>query len=370
MTKILFYTSVFQNVENGPSKFVNILKELNGKQDIEIQFLSEDISYENETCIKLNFKSYKYLFFLNFFLKNLLIFYKIRKLIKSNCYDVIWYNNTIDGLISSFLLKSVKHIGMINDDSSINASIKQYGFTYKYLRHKLFQSLERLSCLSQNIIVINSLYLKKLLLSRYKVNPEKVNLLYKSIDTRIYKSNCLSINTAKTIKILFVKTDFERGGLINLIGALNNLDYKFELTIIGPSTRLINTVLNHENIGTNILIKPLGNQTQDQVFDHLINHHIFCTPSYMEALGVANMEALIHKTPVVYSNVGGIPEVMDFGRNGFVAEPNVESLSNAIKLCIISYQSRNEKTSNGYNFVLENFSKDKMLKNFVKITLN
>ena len=43
-------------------------------------------------------------------------------------------------------------------------------------------------------------------------------------------------------------------------------------------------------------------------------------PSRAEALGVAFMEALASGTPAIGSNVGGIPEVLDQGRAGWLVD--------------------------------------------------
>lgn len=370
MIKILFYSSVFQNVENGPSKFVNLLKELNERSDVTIHFLSEDILVENENEKKLKFKSFKYLKFLNLLLKNIFLLYKIKRLNKTENYNVVWYNNAIDGVLSSMVINSVKHIGMINDDTSILSSIEKYGLSIKYIRQKIFQIYERIACLVFDKIVVNSNYLRDILFSRYTIKREKLFLLYKAIETNTNNSNKLILDEKKAIKVLFVKSDFIRGGLLNLINALSNLPYKFELTIIGANPNNFKIAIDKLEFGNNILLNILGLKSQSQVFDEMVNHHIFCTPSLMEALGVANMEALIHKIPVVYSNVGGIPEVMDFGNNGFAAEPNIDSLSNALHQCIVLTKNRNIKRKSGYDFVKENFNKEKMLNNFLQISHN
>jgi glycosyltransferase involved in cell wall biosynthesis len=80
------------------------------------------------------------------------------------------------------------------------------------------------------------------------------------------------------------------------------------------------------------------------------------------------MEAMIHKVPVVYTRVGGIPEVMDLGNNGFEAEANnPNSLASDISECINNEILRNEKIKKGYVFVKSNFTKKVMLENFTKI---
>jgi glycosyltransferase involved in cell wall biosynthesis len=97
------------------------------------------------------------------------------------------------------------------------------------------------------------------------------------------------------------------------------------------------------------------------------SHDIFCVPSYTEAFGVANIEALAHGLSVVSSRVGGIPEVLDDGKNGWLTEPNnAQNLASAIRECIEKPALRLQKAENGRNFI-KKFSKDQMLNSFVEM---
>jgi glycosyltransferase involved in cell wall biosynthesis len=58
-------------------------------------------------------------------------------------------------------------------------------------------------------------------------------------------------------------------------------------------------------------------------------------PSLAEGFGLAVLEALHCGTPVVASNVGGIPDFVVNGRNGFLVEPrNSEQLADRLSLLI------------------------------------
>ena len=61
---------------------------------------------------------------------------------------------------------------------------------------------------------------------------------------------------------------------------------------------------------------------------------LFLLPSEQESFGLAALEAMAAKTPVISSNAGGIPEVNIQGETGYLAEiGNVKAMSNyAIKL--------------------------------------
>ena len=49
---------------------------------------------------------------------------------------------------------------------------------------------------------------------------------------------------------------------------------------------------------------------------------VFLLPSAQESFGLAALEAMACEVPVVASNVGGLPEVIDHGRNGFLHPPD------------------------------------------------
>ncbi|MCL5990884.1 MAG: N-acetyl-alpha-D-glucosaminyl L-malate synthase BshA [Bacteroidetes bacterium] len=65
-------------------------------------------------------------------------------------------------------------------------------------------------------------------------------------------------------------------------------------------------------------IKFLGKQTS--LVELLSISHVFLLPSQSESFGLSALEAMSCGVPVVASNIGGIPEVVDHNETGFVAE--------------------------------------------------
>ncbi len=62
---------------------------------------------------------------------------------------------------------------------------------------------------------------------------------------------------------------------------------------------------------------------------------IFVLPSIREAFGLVLLEAAIAGLPVVATNVGGIPEIIENGKSGILVEPkDSEDLALAIKLLL------------------------------------
>jgi L-malate glycosyltransferase len=60
---------------------------------------------------------------------------------------------------------------------------------------------------------------------------------------------------------------------------------------------------------------------QDQVYEKLAAADLFLLPSQLESFGLAALEAMACEVPVISTNVGGVPEVVEHGVDGFLVEP-------------------------------------------------
>jgi len=60
---------------------------------------------------------------------------------------------------------------------------------------------------------------------------------------------------------------------------------------------------------------------QDQVYQKLASADLFLLPSQLESFGLAALEAMACEVPVIATNVGGVPEVVEHGVDGYLVEP-------------------------------------------------
>jgi len=87
-----------------------------------------------------------------------------------------------------------------------------------------------------------------------------------------------------------------------------------------------------EQLGISEKVIFLGNSNEiDRI---LCFSDLFLLPSKSESFGLAALEAMINKVPVISSNTGGIPELNEHGITGFLSDVGDvdEMAENALKI--------------------------------------
>ena len=106
----------------------------------------------------------------------------------------------------------------------------------------------------------------------------------------------------------------------------------------------------------------------DQVRNFLDEIDVYGLISGIDMSPLTLQEAQLMKKPVVATNVGGIPELMKDNETGFLVEKgNPEELIEKISFLIDNEEKRDEMGIAGRKFVEENFSWEKIAKEFVNI---
>ena len=91
-------------------------------------------------------------------------------------------------------------------------------------------------------------------------------------------------------------------------------------------------------------------------------------PSYREAQGLAILEAMALRRPVVATAVGGVPEMIDSGRTGLLVPPrDAGALGDAIALLLTDHPLADTLARAGRDFVVASFSIEHMVSAVTRI---
>ena len=148
----------------------------------------------------------------------------------------------------------------------------------------------------------------------------------------------------KKIRLTYIGRLVEVKGvhlLIKAIYALKNQGVHVSLTIVGDGE--YRTVLEKEASELGVADSIRFEGIQRDIGEYLNRTDIFVYPSICEEVfGIALVEAMAFGIPCVANPVGGIPEILLDGYNGFLAkEKTAEGIEVAIKRVIRSYENGN-----------------------------
>ena len=138
-------------------------------------------------------------------------------------------------------------------------------------------------------------------------------------------------------RILFLSNLIKSKGVFTLLDALQILSrkgYSFQCDFVGSSTKEIDAgifALETERRGLSAQVSYKGPKYGDEKERVLDEADIFVFPTENETFGLCLLEAMAHRLPVVTTDEGGIPDIVEDGVCGFICEKrNPEALSGNI----------------------------------------
>jgi glycosyltransferase involved in cell wall biosynthesis len=142
-----------------------------------------------------------------------------------------------------------------------------------------------------------------------------------------------SYTKPKTKKLLFVGRVERKKGIYELLHAVKILkDTNIYLTIVGPFQNNeieINKLCIDFGIENKVDFK--GMVLGDSRFNYFNQADVFVLPSHYESFGIVILEAMAFGLPVIATNVGGIPEIIDRKNSILINKENVNELVSAIQ---------------------------------------
>jgi glycosyltransferase involved in cell wall biosynthesis len=292
--------------------------------------------------------------------------FRLKKLLKGHNIHLIYCADNLSKLIGGIVGKMtrIKVVAHCHDDFKEDSLGKIMRVFYLLLLDKILAVSEKV---------------RKFFKIRERIS-QKVVTIYNGIDTRTYDPDKVdnSIITELGIKEKYL-TIGNIGFMDKAKGQVYLLRAMEKLTadgITGISCIMCGTGPEKENLETFVKEKDLTKQVFFLDFRRDIPKilrilDILVIPSFLESFSMVAIEAMAMQVPVIATNIGGIPEVIDDAETGILIPPgDFEALVKAIKYLIENPQIRKEMGKKGRKKVLERFSIEENVRKTEEVFLN
>lgn len=242
----------------------------------------------------------------------------LRSFIKENKIDIVSTNFTPDKLIVSLTRILIKFKVVGNIHNSLDPNITPINLrTWRSRFEEFFHNriADKVVGVSECAIE-NAKKYRNLRNDNLAVIHSGIIGLKNNVANRQKNKKTVFVTACRFIKI----KGLER--LINIFAHVNNSNTNWELWLIGNGDmeNSLKDKVDFLNLEDKIIFK--GYQKDLVPFYELSDYYI--NSSYNEALGISILEAMSLGLPILGSDVGGVPEVVKDGYNGYLLDFNDE----------------------------------------------
>lgn len=227
------------------------------------------------------------------------------------------------------------------------------GMTKKYCKF-IFNKADKVIVLSESW--------KKFFVSF--VEKDKVFVMHNNVPIKEKLYNMENKRENK-VYFLFLGRQGNRKGIYDLLDVSIKLKQthkeKFKLIIAGDGEiEKVNQIIKKSDLMENVENVGWIDGTEKE---HLLEvANVFVLPSYNEGLPMAILEAMSYHIPCIATKVGGIPEVIENEKNGFLITPgNKDELYNAMNAILVDSEKIEKMGKKAFETVESRFNEEKEL---------
>ena len=212
----------------------------------------------------------------------------------------------------------------------------------------------------QDAITTVSKFMKNFAKEHYNVEKE-IQVIYNFVDPHEFSSEKRLPHDKVTITHVSNFRKVKRApDIIKAFAKVCKITNKVHLEMIGQGPELDYCRDLAISLGINDKVSFRGSLLN--VPQVLCYTDIFVIPSEIEGFGLAALEAMACGIPVIASNAGGLPEVIEHGKSGFLITPgDVDTLAKYMLLLIEDRDLRKKMGDIAHNIAIEKFHPDKIV---------
>jgi glycosyltransferase involved in cell wall biosynthesis len=248
------------------------------------------------------------------------------------------YNTSVPG-VPYFVYTDHTHLSNLNYPD----------FDRRELRSPEWIALERSIYESATVVFTRSTDVAADLVRYYNISPDKIECVYAGSNVDVKNAGEPNNSGYSNKRIIFVGVDWLRKGGAELQEAFRTVLKSHpdaHLTIAGS-----NTPVDLPNCTV------LGPVNASDLSRYYTEASVFCLPTKREPFGIAFVEAMMHRLPIVATAVGAVPDMVEHGVNGFLVEPGkAEPLAQALCTLLDSPQLCQQFGRRSYDKAVERYT--------------
>jgi len=228
------------------------------------------------------------------------------------------------------------------DHTNLNNLNYRYVEPGEYLASPSFHKLERQVYHNATTVFVMSGNIRRSLIEQYGLPPGKTTLVYAGANEKMLAQptsrSMLPVRRSKNI--VFAGKDWIRKGGPLLLKAFKKVLRRIPdatLTVIGcqPKTSIHNC-------------RILGMLPKEKVMEEFSSSAVFCLPTRREPFGMVFIEAMYNHLPVVCTDTGATPEIVEDGRSGFIVPYDANLLAERLCFLLENPEIADEFAENGF----------------------
>lgn len=213
--------------------------------------------------------------------------------------------------------KNINCLLNLCDSNNVEASLRKT--IRSYVLNKNIQYIDK--------FITPSNALKKVLV-KANIDPNKIITINNFLPREEFNT---IPNYANKGYFLFIGSLSQEKGVHYLLEAIKDLPNEIKLKIVG-SGKEENNLKQYAKENNLDNVEFVGFKNKEEIKEYYQNCIATILPcNWFEIFGMTNIESFINGKPVIASNIGGIPEIVEHNVNGLLFEPtNIEQLKEHI----------------------------------------
>lgn len=230
-----------------------------------------------------------------------------------------------------------------------------------------------------NLIVANANYIAKWITGYQKINHRRVITIYNGVDISKFqikidadaKRQEIGLNPEEPIVGIVARVHPVKNHKCFLEAARKVLNEykntKFVIVGDGPLMNELKAFARELGISGNVIFTSTRNDVPELLL--IFDVSVLCSLS--EGMPNAVLESMAAGKPVIVTNVGGCPEIVEDGKTGFIVPSNDSTaLAGKIMALLANQELANKMGQAGRKHVEANFSINKMVKSYEELYEN